>query len=168
MPWLFRKRRANGSSTSTSGEFFSNSALESQSASAANAMTDERYEEILAEIEASQLGRAAWREASMVRGRVNYEWSAEVARLKREGHLEDALALVYECLDASERAVAAYPDLNTVAHWANDAAVILRKMGDVEMEIRLLERITSEFPHLAKLSERLAKARVLEARSHRP
>jgi stress response protein SCP2 len=101
---------------------------------------------------------AAEYEQGLVRGTHFLKWSDEVARLKREGHLEEALTVLLEILDATER-VQAQERANapiraewfqkfgqdvvvreTPPGWTENAAIVLRKLGDLEGEIAIIDR----------------------------
>ena len=96
---------------------------------------------------------------ALVRGRDTGEWLEYVDHLKRSGHLELALALIYECIDAAERAGRIDQSFHT------HAAVILRKMKDYDTEVHLLENFVNAQVRLGRTPEgaiaRLAKARQL-------
>ena len=96
-------------------------------------------------------------EQGLVRGAHFLKWSGEVARLKREGHLHEALAVLLEILDATER-VQAQERINapvraalfrgrvdvvvreTPPGWTENAAIVLRKLDDIEGEIAIIDR----------------------------
>lgn len=95
-----------------------------------------------------------------VRGVFYLEWDAHIDQLKRAGHLEEALALTYECIDAAERLHG-----GDAAGWYERATVILRQMKDYDAEIRLIEDVTARWPKYTRLRERLPRARALALRS---
>ncbi|KAF0957669.1 TerD family protein [Rhodococcus sp. T7] len=96
-------------------------------------------------------------EQGLVRGAHFLKWSSEVARLKREGHLQEALTVLLEILDATER-IQAQERANipvrtalfrgrvnvvvreTPPGWTENAAIVLRKLGDIEGEIAIIDR----------------------------
>ncbi|GGG64541.1 hypothetical protein GCM10011374_30230 [Kocuria dechangensis] len=92
-----------------------------------------------------------------VRGRHYTEWVEQVQQFKRDGQNENALALLLECVAATLHD----EDLSGAAPWYTEqAAIVLRKLGDLDGEIKILEHHLSHDPHpRPKLRERLAKAR---------
>ena len=131
-------------------------------------------------------------DAEFVRGRHFLEWGDELRELKREGRLEDALALVLEIIEATERGQEAearnaqvraryfnrspeeFRPRETPPGWTEHAAIILRKMGRLEDETAVIDRwIAHAGPQerwvgqaQPKLLERRAKAvALLEKRS---
>jgi len=100
----------------------------------------------------------------MVDGRHYTEWPDPVAALKRQGKLDDALRLLYRLCDAAEAESAAARQ--TLAPWYfEQAAIVERKLGNVEAEIVALERYAgSPWAKRAIFDDRLAKARALLAR----
>lgn len=97
-------------------------------------------------------------EQGLVRGADFLKWGDEVARLKREGHLREALGILLEILDATEQvqaqeranaperaALLRWRVENVVVRetppgWTENAAIVLRKLGDIEGEIAIIDR----------------------------
>jgi hypothetical protein len=125
-------------------------------------MSDFDFEKIRRDIAAFEAGRARAQVVGRVRGRSYLDWSSTIDQLKRDGKLEDAVELAYECMDAAERANAAQGYEFGAAGWYKIVAVILRKMKDYETEVRVLERGTPFWP---SLEPRLKKARELAAKA---
>lgn len=129
-------------------------------------LSDAQFDAIVAETSRFMAQRERWRMLATVRGKVNFEWGSHIDQLKREGKLEEALQLTYECMDASERADDSAGDgSSTWAGWAERACIILRKMGDFEAEERLLQCAVAKLPDRESLVNRLAKAAVLAERA---
>lgn len=125
-----------------------------------------RLDVIMAETREFMARRERWRQLATVRGKVNFEWIETINQLKRDGELEKALDLTFECMDASERADRSEGDgSSTWAGWVERACVILRKLGDVDAEERLLERAVEVLPDRESLVKRLARARQLAEKS---
>lgn len=105
----------------------------------------------------------ATQRARLVRGRDFLEWLELTEHLKRTGHTEAALSLLYECIDAARRGEA--PDVGLHER----AAIILRKLKDYEAEVRLLEecidRQQARGETTSDMPARLGKARKLLAKS---
>lgn len=95
--------------------------------------------------------------AGDVRGIFYLEWSEFIDQMKRTNHLEEALALTYECIDAAER-IERIDHMKPGPGWYEKAAIILRKMDDYEAEIRLIEDIVRRYPNFR---QRLPTARRL-------
>lgn len=97
----------------------------------------------------------------LVRGRDFVEWVEHIKQLRRDGADEEARSLLMECIDATEREAKAngWPP----APWYTEqAAVILRKQGDLAAEVALLERFLAACPNdrpQVSIAERLVKAR---------
>lgn len=100
-------------------------------------------------------------EAGLVRGAYYLEWGDHIEQMKREGYLEEALALVYEVIDAAERVDRIERRHLGAGGWYGRACIILRKLNDPESEIRLIERVIADYPHEKKLAARLPAARKL-------
>lgn len=92
--------------------------------------------------------------AGLVRGRFFAEWAEDVQQLKRENRLEEAHALLVECIGATWLA-----DGNRPAVWPfEQAAIVLRKMKRPEDEAAVLSAyVSGSAEPNAKLVERLAK-----------
>ncbi|MEQ6899295.1 hypothetical protein [Microbacterium sp. KR10-403] len=97
--------------------------------------------------------------AGNVRGAFYLEWGPHIDHLKRTGHLESALALAYEVMDAAERT-----ENGDAFGWYERVAIILRKMRDYEAEVRFLEGVVKRWPKYTELSTRLVRAKALLAK----
>jgi hypothetical protein len=106
--------------------------------------------------------RAVRNPLQVVRGFDIAGWQDHVDHMKRTGLLEDALALAYECADAAERAASDVYD--AWPKWAVEIAIILRKIGDLDSEVRHLSRAASERPGNRSLEARLRSAIALKER----
>lgn len=126
-------------------------------------MSDERYAQIMAETEEWKARQAMWRSMRFVRSMSFEAASQTVDQLKREGRLEEALELAYECSDALERANAVI-GVTGAGSWYERQAIILRKLGDLEAEVRLIEDVRRRFPEKNLLAGRLHAARELMER----
>ncbi len=104
--------------------------------------------------------------AGDVRGVFYLEWGYHIDHLKRTGHLEEALALTYQVIEAAERVDALERQQYGAAGWYRRAAIILRKLGDYEAEIRLIEDVLERYPGYSELSDRLPTSRRLLAKQH--
>ena len=100
-------------------------------------------------------------ESGLVRGAFYLEWGDHIEQMKREGFFEEALALVYEVIDAAERADRIENRGMGAAGWYTRACIILRKLKDPESEIRLIERVLHDYPKMDDLRKRLPAARKL-------
>jgi hypothetical protein len=103
--------------------------------------------------------------AGDVRGIFYLEWSDFIDHMKRTNHLEEALALTYECIDAAER-IERIDHMAPGPGWYDKAAIILRKMNDYEAEVRLIEDVVRRYPNFSHLEQRLPAARKLLAKQH--
>lgn len=108
----------------------------------------------------------AGREAGRFEGRHYTEWAPEIDRLKRSGDLRAALALCMRCIDATERQ-AAVDGFGLPRGYTRNAAIILRKLGDIDGEIAVLERFIAAGGRGTEIPDRLVKARALLAKSSR-
>lgn len=99
-------------------------------------------------------------QAGMLRGRDWLEWSEHVSQMKREGYLENALALVYEMMDTARGSN--FWDHKPPPGWYNEAAVILRKLKDYDTEVRILEEALKGYPGSDRFAARLEKAKALQ------
>ena len=115
----------------------------------------ERFARLEPELNAARKREQA---ALMVRGRPIFDWQEEIASLKRRGSLHEALELLMECIAATERQQdlqRRHAPLRAAAHggleedyrpretppwWTEQAAIILRKQGDIEGELAVLDR----------------------------
>jgi hypothetical protein len=84
--------------------------------------------------------RRAEAEAAQVRGKHFSEWTGEIAQLKRDGRLAEALVLIYECIDATERADKVTGNGCPAPAYYEKAAVIHRQQKDFDAEIQVLDR----------------------------
>lgn len=97
----------------------------------------------------------------MVRGRDFVEWVETIKQLRREGNNEEAFVLLSECIDAGERDAKAH-GYQPPYWYTEQAAIILRKRGDLAAEVAALERFLAACPHgqpQLDMAERLIKAR---------
>ena len=116
--------------------------------------------------EASQREEERRWDASHAAGKVHGAWWGQqrgaVAELKRQGRLEEALALVDECSAAAERVAAVLGE--RPEPWpAEQQSVILRKLKDPARELAALERYAHACGSFAvpdTIGERLNRARV--------
>lgn len=79
-------------------------------------------------------------EAACVRGRNYRDWGTEIAELKRAREHADALALLYESMDAAEREERVDGSGYLPSDLYADAAIIHRKEKDYASELKVLER----------------------------
>lgn len=99
---------------------------------------------------------------SMLRGRDWLEWGEFVHQMKREGHLQPALALVYEMMQTSTKSDV----FDTVPPgWYREAAIIHRKLKDYDGEISLMKEALVSYPHDEDFEKRCAKARELKGKA---
>ncbi|RTE48849.1 DNA polymerase III subunit epsilon [Actinobaculum sp. 352] len=104
------------------------------------------------------------------KGRDICDWGPEIARLKREGQLDDALRLAMGCMDAMTAAAERNP-INVMEHYVIEVAIIQRKMKAYAEEVRTLEDwLSRDFPAPREdfrldLRKRLAKAQELWAKA---
>jgi putative intracellular protease/amidase len=99
--------------------------------------------------------------AGLVRGRHFTQWPEVYKQLKREGRVDEALALILECRDATERE-AALTGQEPAPAYTEAAAIIYRQRGALDDEVRVIERYFNACPPgrgRARLEERLLKAR---------
>ena len=101
--------------------------------------------------------------AGDVRGIFYLEWSDFIDHMKRTNHLEESLALTYECIDAAER-VERIDHMVPGPGWYEKAAILLRKLDDYDAEIRLIEGVVRRYPNFRHLEQRLPTARKLLAK----
>ena len=97
------------------------------------------------------------------------DWVEVIAKLKREGDLQQALGLASACMQAMQAEALRNP-ANVMEYYVAQVAIIQRKLKDYKGEIRVLEGWlglglppTREDHHL-DLLKRLAKARELQAK----
>lgn len=133
---------------------------------------------------------AAEHEAGMVRGHHFLAWSDTVAQLKREKRYEETLTLLLEIIAATE-AEQAVAERNaplraqhigvreqdvreTPPGWTEHAAIVYRKLGDLDAEIAIIDRWEAHAgprnrwvgATQPKLLERREKARALLAKQN--
>jgi hypothetical protein len=104
------------------------------------------------------------REAATVRGRGLREWVEHIDHLKRTGHLQEALDLMGECVNAAVRLLELREQVG-VETWLIRSAIILRKLGDYANEVSFIESVLETWPDLDELAARLPRARQLLAKS---
>ena len=131
---------------------------------------------------------AAEHEAGFVRGHHFLVWNDEVVRLKREQRYGEALELLLEIITATEAEQAVQRQnaprrakylgtrvivvRETPPAWTEHAAIIYRKLGDLESEIAIIDRWEAHAGPTdrwvgatqPKLLERREKARALLAK----
>jgi hypothetical protein len=104
---------------------------------------------------------AAEQRERLVRGRDFVEWVEPIKQLRRDGHTDEVMALLMECVDAAERNAERNGWLPPT-WYTEQAAIILRKQGDLAGEVVLLERFMAACPvgrPQVDIAERLVKAR---------
>lgn len=107
-------------------------------------------------------------QAEQVAGRHITEWVPELNRLRSEGDDDEGLALLMECIAATERG-ARFSGREPAPGYTHRAAVILRRRKEYQAEIDLIERWERACPPerrgpgatQGKLAERKRKAREL-------
>jgi hypothetical protein len=102
----------------------------------------------------------------LVRDKDFGEWVEHINELRRSGRDQEAFELLMECVDAAELDARAngWPP---PTWYTEQAAIIMRKQGDLTGEIALLERFMAACPPnrpQADIAERLVKARARLAR----
>lgn len=138
---------------------------------------DEEHRQLFRDIRESHASDGDVSEALIeVRGESYHFWGPTIAELKRENRLAEALELAIECAAAAERDPLWQHDpiewRTPAPAWTDDSCIIARKMGNNELEIKLIERWAS---HLAPehrdaimdssgMGKRLVKARSLLAK----
>jgi hypothetical protein len=104
---------------------------------------------------------AAEQRERLVRGRDFVEWVEPIKQLRRDGHTDEAVVLLMECVNAAERNAKRNGWLPPT-WYTEQAAIILRKQGDLAGEVALLERFMAACPvgrPQVDIAERLVKAR---------
>lgn len=93
---------------------------------------------------------------TLVRGKHYTEWVEPVKQLKREKRFEEALAILWECQQATIREDGPHP-----ASWYfEQAAIIHRRLGQFDLEVAAIEFYLRESREpSSKMIERLEKAR---------
>lgn len=99
-------------------------------------------------------------EAGLVRGRHYLEWVETLDQWRSEKRDDEALELLLEIIDATERA-ARMMNSSPPPGYTKRAAVIYRRRKDYAAEIAVIERYLMWEPGSEKLAGRLAKAREL-------
>lgn len=105
--------------------------------------------------------------ARQVDGKDIRAWFEEVKALKRADRLADAAALLLRMLDA-EDAAAAIIKTDRIRWITDQAAIVFRKLGDLEAEVAVLQRYLMHFPPgrgPAEITARLARAQAWLASS---
>jgi len=119
-----------------------------------------------------QTPRAAARELGSVDGRHYTESVETVKQLKRDGRLEEAVALLLRLCDAAEREARAQNWPSPAPWYYEQLAIVYRKQGNYAAEVGILERYGTQV-HSRRgvraensFAERLEKARALLAASN--
>ena len=103
-----------------------------------------------------------------VKGRHYTKWVERIRQLKREGRLDEAIALLRQCADATEDQN--YSQSCGVAPWYFEhLAICFRKQKEFPAEVAVLERYARLHPsHMEEdwLEHRLEKARLLRAKQY--
>ncbi|GAA1327559.1 hypothetical protein GCM10009592_14520 [Brachybacterium rhamnosum] len=119
---------------------------------------------MLREQAASSPIQAAHIAAGSVDGTHYLELLEPIKQAKREGRLDDALALAYQAIQGAEGDRGAY---GPAPAYTEHAAIILRKLGRLDEEAAVLDRylawLTPEQRTGHRLEERRAKVRALQA-----
>lgn len=134
---------------------------------AAEARTSAREGARLREERLAAGGReAAQQRARLVRGKDYTEWPETVKELKRQKRFDEALSLLLECVDAAERE--AREEAVAPAPWYSEqAAIVFRKVGDLNAEVAILERYLASCPEDRRstgMADRLVKAEAFRQR----
>lgn len=102
-----------------------------------------------------------------VRGRHYSAWIEPVKQLKRDNRLDEALALLLECVDVAEHTHLRNGEPPS-AWWTKQAAIVYRKQRDHDGEITIVqrwvdatERAGHTVPEMDELRQRIHKARTL-------
>ncbi|GAA4674597.1 hypothetical protein GCM10023197_32740 [Gordonia humi] len=104
---------------------------------------------------------AADQRRRLVRDKDYIEWVETIKDLKREKRYADALQLALECVDAAERD-AVFHQCAPPPAYTEHAAMLYRKLGNANGEVRILERYERACPDdqgSSSIAERLVKAR---------
>jgi hypothetical protein len=115
----------------------------------------------VSDVDASRATNAAAEEAGQVRGRHYVEWVPTLNEWRSAGRDDDALDLLMEIIDATER-VALIDGLEPPPAYTKRVAVIFRRRGDLAGEIDVLERWLAACPPDrgdGEINERLARAK---------
>ncbi len=102
-------------------------------------------------------------EAGLVRGRHYTEWIPTLDELRSSGDDDTALTLLWECIQAAERA-ARVAGTSPAPGYTKRAAVIYRRRKDYAREIEVMERWEAAAPpgYRGAMADRLAVARKLQ------
>ena len=106
-------------------------------------------------------------QAGYVRGRFYTEWVPTLDKLRAEKRDDEALELLLEIIDATERASQILGEVPPPA-YTERAAIILRRKKDYAGEVAVLERWMAACPPGAgsdRFIGRLAKARALAVKA---
>jgi|GEM_PF-4009348 len=135
---------------------------------------DDWFEAVESELQARSEKDAEAEAAAVVRGKHYTEWVERIRSLKRSGDVDGALRLALECVDATERE-ARVQQMSPAPWYTETVAVIYRQRGQFDDEVAVIERylaarVSAESANPgarnAKLVERLARARQLQAGQH--
>lgn len=115
-------------------------------------------------------------EAAMVRGRHYAEWRTAFDELKRRGPSDEYIALLRECISATELEACAWKATwgvspPTPARYTLELAEAYRKRGQLHLEIGVLEQYLAVPGNEGKggaVARRLANARRVAAQSSSP
>ncbi|MEV0271154.1 hypothetical protein AB0H43_20440 [Hamadaea sp. NPDC050747] len=102
-------------------------------------------EDLVARVKEGRRRRELADQAGFVRGRHFTEWSNHLDRLRSEGRDSEALPLLFEIIEATERA-AAITETGPPPGWTKRAAIILRRLGDRDGEMEVLRRYAAACP----------------------
>ena len=132
----------------------------------AEPMTDERYDQIVYEIDEFKARREAFQREGQFRGKHFLEWIPELDRLRTEKSDDEALVILAELAPVTDRAYRAWGEkIGGLAE--HRIAVIYRRRKMFVEEVALLEDYLQRHPdHEAPdLRARLVKARAILAAS---
>ena len=135
----------------------------------AEPMTDERYDQIVYEIDESKARREAFQREGQFRGKHFLEWMPELDRLRTEKRDDEALAILLAMAPVGDRASMAMHQIG----WGGAVlriAVIYRRRKMVAEEVEIIEEFLSRHPNdeARDLRARLTKARELLSKTARP
>lgn len=109
-------------------------------------------------------------EMARYRGRDICDWGDRIAALKRDGNLDEALAIAVGCMDAMTQLALRNPS-TVLTHYVHQVCIIQHKMKDYASEVATLQGwldlglpVHTEI-EIAELRKRLAKAREQLAKS---
>ncbi|MDQ1131138.1 hypothetical protein [Microbacterium sp. SORGH_AS_0888] len=98
--------------------------------------------------------------AGDVRGVFYLEWAMHIDQMKREGRLKVALALALETAMAADAVAKIWGGDRGASGWYLKAALILRKLRDLDGELALLQQGVQRYPESARLADQLNRALV--------